>query len=244
MRDQNTINYDTQEGHILGEVGARMMNDGGLQYLKTGAVTGKDLEQFGTDVAHDSGEAASGWAVNKAVQAAKSTESLLGEKGLTDSALQLAGLADNPFLTVALKGPSFKPHHFQWRLAPKSQEESDTIKKIIGTFKKMMYPELLTLGSGGFFKYPHIVWPKYQPDGVIDYTYAFKPCVITNFNANHSPNDRPGFYPTNASIEIVIDLALLEIELWRGGDDQGSSTGAPTVQGDFSNVQTPPLGPS
>lgn len=246
MKDMNSINYSTQPGHILAEAIGLAHNNGAPQdidnALKTGSVDGI-IKNVG-DAVSGTGQGVGGWSVKKALSGVRSAESLLGENGATDSVLQVAGLADNPFMTVALKGPNFKRHHFIWKLAPKNSDETNTVNQIVGTFKKMMYPELLNLGVGGFFKYPHIVWPKFQPDAVISNTYAFKPCVITNFNVNHTPNDRPGLYAdTSAPVEVDIEIGLLEIELWRGGDDNptGISQGNfPSIPGDFSNVQTPP----
>jgi hypothetical protein len=179
MKDVNSITYNTQKGHIIAEGISDLMN-GDYDSLKTGGVDG--LKTGLGKLLTVGGETATGWGVHKVIDGLNAGASLIKEDGLVDSGLQIAGLADNPFMTVALKGPEFKPHMFTWRLAPKSPEESRTIKKIIDTLKKMAYPELLTLGAGGFFKYPHIVWPKFQPDSVMDFTYKFKPCVITNLN--------------------------------------------------------------
>jgi hypothetical protein len=160
--------------------------------------------------------------------------------GMIDGGLQMLGLADNPFMTVAFKGPNFKTHSFAWRLAPKTVEESDTILNIINTFKKSAYPEILSAAVGGFYTYPKIIWPKFMPDAARNHLYNFKPCVITNINANKSPNDRPGFYAgSSAPLEIVLELGLMEIELWRNGSDGFLGvTGIGNGNGDFNNVQS------
>jgi hypothetical protein len=241
MLDYNNINYAETPGHILGEALSLAHENGSpVDLLKTGGVG--QLEKNIGDAVSGLSQGVSGWGVNKIIDGLSSAAKGLGEEGAIGSLEQIAGLADNPFMTVMLKGPKFKHHRFQWRLAPKSQEESTTIKNITDTFKKMAYPELLTLGAGGFFKYPHIVWPKFQPDAVIDKTYKFKPCVLTDVNVNYTPNDRPGFYTSSAPLEILFEIALTEIELWRGGDgDSGSGNSFPTINGDFSNVISPPL---
>jgi hypothetical protein len=232
MKDANAITYNVQPGHILGEA-ASMAGDAVSDIVKTGSVG--DIKKSVGDLVSATGDAASGWGVNKIVQGLKAAESLVGERGLTDSALQIAGLADNPFMTVMMKGPQFKAHHFVWRFAPKSPEESRTVQRIRDMIKKVAYPELLTLGAGGFFKYPYIVWPKFQPDVLQETTYRFKPCVITDFSFNHTPNDRPGLYAgTSASVEVVFEMQLLEIELWRGGNGDRLTDGKlPTIDGDF-----------
>jgi hypothetical protein len=245
MKDNNSINYDVQKGSIIAEAVSTLPNlsedvNDVASIFKTGSVGGL-IDNLGSTI-NSVSSGASGWSVKKIVDGARDLSTGIGEGGLVDSMLQVAGLADNPFMTVALKGPNFKQHHFAWRLAPKSPEESETIRKIANTFKKMAYPEILALGAGGFFKYPAIVFPRYQPDRILgDKTYRFKPCVISDINLNYTPNDRPGFYGgTGAPIEVVLEISLREIELWKGGDD---SNGTGVVSGDFSNVQTPPVSP-
>lgn len=130
---------------------------------------------------------------------------------LSQTLLQMAGIAENPFLTVALKNANFKKHQFKWRLAPSSAQESYTIAQMIKLFKAMALPDL-TIG-GSAFSYPYICVPAFYPSD--DYLYTFKPCVIEDFTANFVTGSNPSFFAgTGAPTEVEFTLQLLEIELW------------------------------
>lgn len=233
LRDNNTLTWTEDRSNIIVESAAAAVNEHGLN--KTGGVNSTDV----ANALRGAGAAGTGAAVKVGIDALQKVSNLAPNavgQNLVQGGLQILGLADNPFMTVAFKGPEFKTHNFFWRLAPKTKNESDTVKNIIATFKKCSYPELLSAETGGFFKYPKIVRPRFMPSDAESYLYSFKPCVITNLNINNSPNDRPGFFPTSAPVEVVLEIQLTEIELWRNGGginpDQNN--------GDFNNVQTPP----
>lgn len=232
LRDNNSLNWAQDKSNIIIEAVSASINDMG----KTGAV---DANTVSTAL-NGLGAGITGAGVNLAKKTLNDIGNLLpGGSDLATGAQQILGLADNPFMTVAFKGPDFKTHSFYWRLSPKTTAESQTILTIVNTLKKCAYPELLSAQSGGFYKYPKIVCPKFMPDEAANYLYAFKPCVITNLNINYSPNDRPGFFAgTSAPVEAVLELQLTEIELWRNGGGLQPNQG--TTTSDFSNVQTPP----
>lgn len=240
LRDNNNLNWSADDGNFLIESIAKGIGD----YHDANKTAGVNalLQQIGNDAS----SALSGGALQNARGLAQNAENVLGNipglsssltNGLAVGALQLAGLADNPFSTVAFHGPNFKEHMFHWRLAPKTPDESATIHQICETFKKAAYPGLLTSALGGFYKYPMIVWPKFQPDAAMNSLYLFKPCVIASVNIDKAPNDRPGFYAdTNAPLEVILELHLKEIELWRNGDGQNGTISG----GDFSSTPSPP----
>lgn len=239
LQDRNNLQYNPEKGNFLVESGSKAVQDIS-DALKTGTVDG-----LGGTLISDAAGMAGGFAINRGIGTARALESLgndagLGTAGITTGALQNLGLAENPFSTVAFSGPTFKQHQFSWRLAARTQEESVTIKKITDTFKKAAHPEILAAIAGGFYKYPMIVWPKFQPDAAMQNLYQFKPCVIVDINMNYTPNDRPGFFQDSAPIEVIVELHLMEIELWRNGSEGlGGITGIGTSAGDFSNVQSP-----
>ena len=72
-----------------------------------------------------------------------------------DQVLQLGGLAQNPFLTVLFKSPTFKRHSFSWKLSPNSADESNTLRDIIQTFRSNMLPALSPNVGGTLLTYPN-----------------------------------------------------------------------------------------
>jgi hypothetical protein len=213
---------------------------GSLSPLKDAALAG----------AGDLAGGLAGTGIQKSLGVMENIESILGGGGegkqsLVRGFMQMGGIADNPFNTIAFGGPMFKQHQFTWVLAPKSKEESELLRQIVYTFKKVAHPELLSMAAGGFFKYPYIVWPKFQPDSLGRNLYKFKPCVIVDVNIDYSQHGDVGFFHgTEAPIRAVLSLNLLEIEIWRNGNGEGlSDHRLPRISdGDFNDptIQTVP----
>lgn len=131
---------------------------------------------------------------------------------LPAQALQLAGLAQNPFLTVLFKAPRFKRHSFQWRLAPNNAQESQILANICNKFKYHQLPDISD-GTATLLTYPDMVSVQLYPDDT--YLYKFKPCVIESFTVNYTPEGQPTFFSSvDAPGIIQIHMNLLEIEYW------------------------------
>lgn len=154
----------------------------------------------------------------------------------TQQALQLGGLAQNPFLTILFKSPNFKRHTFSWKLSPNNNQESNTLRDIIQTFRSNMLPALQPNAGGTLLAYPNMAIITLYPNNA--YTYLFKPCVIENMTVDFAPNGIPSFYKnTDAPTEVTISLSLLEIEYWLKEDVEGSQfrTAAAAI---FSGTQS------
>lgn len=138
---------------------------------------------------------------------------------------QYYGVGINPFMTVAFEVPSFKTHRFSWKLVPRDQVESNSIKNIIATIKKAMLPGVKNHGviqNNLLFEYPDIVEIFLTPN---EYTYNFKRCVVESFNVNYAPGNSPAFYRgSNAPVAVDIILELKEIEYWTKADYGGTAT--------------------
>lgn len=133
------------------------------------------------------------------------------------SSLQLSA---NPFPVMIFQGTSFKPAFtFDWVLYPESRSEANTIKKIIGFFRKEMLPERDDTNTS-ILKTPAIFEIKIVPKGI---ARTFKRCVLTNMGVNYAPNG-PSFltdvtgtqqkYPSS----VAISLTFQEIEVWLAND--------------------------
>lgn len=226
--DANIFNYNNEEGDLLIDVAAQNWENVRDRY-KTGGINAA-VKGAGNEIA-SAGSAMVGRGLQEIYRSTTSGDGALSTA--VKGGLQIAGLADNPFMTVMFKGVNFKTHKFGWRLSPRSIEETNAIYNIVNTFKKSAHPEILSATFAGFYKFPNIVWPKFNPENTRKHMYKFKPCVITAIVANWSPNDRPSFFSeTEAPIEMTLEIELQEIELWRKAE--GAS-------GDFNDIQTPPV---
>jgi hypothetical protein len=153
-------------------------------------------------------------AINKA---ASTAGSFVGQTLPVEQALQMAGFAQNPFLTVLFKSPAFKTHTFSWKMAPNNQSESNAVRNIINMFRRHMLPSLAPSTGGTLLTYPDIVEVNLYPNE--DYLYKFKPCVVESMSVNFAPSSTPSFFKrSNAPTEIQLSVNLKEIEYWLQDD--------------------------
>jgi hypothetical protein len=129
------------------------------------------------------------------------------------SGLDMAGTFSsqsvNPFQFMMFKRPNFKEHTLQWSLAPNTEQESETLKRIINTCKRAALP------SGGrtdlMMRYPNICNVSFTPD---DYLFKIKPCAIVSVQVDYTGAGMPSFFKTGAPTIVNLSLQLKEIELW------------------------------
>jgi hypothetical protein len=139
--------------------------------------------------------------------------------GLTQA---LAGVAPNQFLTILLKGPQYKKHSFTWKLSPRNEGESESIRAIIALLNNSMAPGMSAGTGNAFFSFPKIVTLSFMPNSNV--LYRFKPAVIENMTVNYAPSGAPAFYRrTEAPDTIEMKLDFLEVEYWLTGDFGASS---------------------
>jgi hypothetical protein len=137
-------------------------------------------------------------------------------------ALQLGGLAQNPFLTVLFQSPAFKRHSFSWKLAPNNAQESNSLREIINAFKSNMLPGMSPNAGGTLLTYPNMAIINLYPDET--FLYKFKPCVVESLNVNYAVGGQPSFFKgTNAPTLVQIDVNFLEIEYWLKEDIEDNS---------------------
>lgn len=181
------VNYDTKE---------------------LGTVVGSFVESLSGSAGEPLKDAISAFAIERAASFAGSN--------VLAGASAISGLAINPFLSVIFKNPSFKTHNFSWKLIPRNEYESYTIKRIIDTIKYHMLPGLASR-SGVIFEYPEMLLVKLYPND--EYTYKFKPCVVKSFDVNYAPTGGPSFYKiSGAPTAVEIKISLQEIEYFTKAD--------------------------
>lgn len=118
------------------------------------------------------------------------------------------GSAPNPHITTLFQGVGLRQHQFQWKLAPSSREESDTLANIINSFRAAMLPER---GKGNLtLKYPDEV-EIYIMGTDVSYMYHFKTAVIKSMSTNFAPDGVLSFFgETGAPTAITFDIQLTE----------------------------------
>lgn len=127
------------------------------------------------------------------------------------NALQQAGVAVNPFLTVLFKSPSFRTFRFNWKLAPSNNQEASILQSIIGQIKYAQLPDFT--GGNLLLTYPNIVGITVTSNG-FDNMIRFKPAVIRNLSVNYTGAGQPSFFYDGTPTVVEISLEILEIEYW------------------------------
>lgn len=171
--------------------------------------------------------------ISTAVRATSATA--LG--GATQGVLAAAGVSVNEFLTIMLRGPSYKERDLAWRFSPKTPDESRRINRIAIMIKNAQAP---SLGAGGiFFSWPKIFQIKFRHVQEVDMgirLFDFKPCVLTSAIFNYTPAGAPSFYGSTSYPEgLEMRLKFIELEYWvhqsgrQAYRDEGSETSTGTA---------------
>lgn len=194
----------TDANHV--EYAAEALQDAGAAALA--AASAKD--QGITEAAAMTAGIGAG-AVASALGAAVSKMTGGGKIGST--AEQLFGLTKNNFQVIMLKGPAYKKHEMNWKLAPKSQSESDKLKDMIIQLNNWTAPGIMS--GGAFFTFPKVFNISFVGT---DYLYKFKPAVCTDVSVNYTASGVPSFYKNGAPESINLKLSFWELEYWLTGD--------------------------
>jgi hypothetical protein len=129
---------------------------------------------------------------------------------------RLFGNIPNPNLMTMFRGVGLRSHSFEWKLAPRNEEESRQLSKIIKIFKNASLPG--TRAGGQLLTFPYQVQIAIAGTSTItDQTgmrkshynplIEFKPVVIKSIAANYTPDNTPSFFagtghPTATSLRL------------------------------------------
>jgi hypothetical protein len=146
--------------------------------------------------------------------------------GAVNAGSVLLGIGLNQFVTLLFVGPKYKRFEFQWAVAPHSQLESDTLRRIANVFKNAMAPKMAL--QGGIWKFPKLFKIGFFPNS--KFMYKFKPSVLETFSANYTPSGRASFLRSdnpaageNAPSTMVFRARFIETEFWTAGNYNDSN---------------------
>jgi hypothetical protein len=122
------------------------------------------------------------------------------------------GVAPNQFMTVLLKGPAYKKFTFQWKLAPRNEQESRIIYQIINRLNDEMAPS--TVLGGLLWQFPSVFRLQFSNK---DKMYQFKPAVLENMSINYTASGTPAFYTSGFPESVILTMNFLEMEFWLKG---------------------------
>ena len=126
------------------------------------------------------------------------------------------GTVLNPNMELLFTGPRLRTFAFNFKMTPRSEPEAKEIRDIIKTFKKYAAPIRST--SNLFLQTPHIFRINYiyNPSGKTQnqhpYLNKLKPCALTSFNVNYTPEGSYMTYDGGSlpSYEIAMSFGELQ----------------------------------
>ena len=141
-------------------------------------------------------------AVGAFAEAATNTQGILA---------RTAGIIINTNLELLFSAPTLRPFNFTFKLASRSKEESEMIRKIIRFFKQGMAP--IRTKSTLFLKAPHTFQMQYLHKGAEHkFLNKFKECALTNFGVSYTPEGQYATFNDGAMVSYSITMQFSELE--------------------------------
>jgi len=121
------------------------------------------------------------------------------------------GAIINPNLELLFSGPSLRSFNFNFRLTPRNKDESQSIRKMIRAFKRN---SAVQRGKELFLMSPRVFDIQYQYKGGGQHPYLnkIKPCALTSFNVNYTPDGSYMVFGSTGSLTAYeITLSFTEL---------------------------------
>lgn len=131
--------------------------------------------------------------------------------GVTGILQRTEGAITNKNLELLFNKPSLRPFAFNFRLSPRSPEESQRVKKIIRFFKQGMSPQKSQ--SNLFLKSPHTFKIEYLHKGELHkYLNIIKECALLDFTVDYTPETNYATFVDGAMVSYIITMKFSELE--------------------------------
>jgi hypothetical protein len=130
----------------------------------------------------------------------------VGVQGLLSRA---SGSVLNPNLSLLFNGPSLRPFSFTFRLSPREEKESITVRQIIRQFKEAS--AVNTSSSDVFLKSPDVFKITYEGKSSSSLN-KFKTCALTSVSVNYTPDGTYMTYEDGTMTSYEISLTFNEID--------------------------------
>lgn len=117
----------------------------------------------------------------------------------------------NPYREVLFKQVDFRKFEFNYMFYPQSQAETDTVQKIIETFKYHMHPEL---SAGGlYYIHPSEFNITYYYKGQENkYFNKISTCALVDMKVHYGDQNQFSSFKDGAPVEIAVSLTFQELE--------------------------------
>lgn len=121
------------------------------------------------------------------------------------------GKVINPNLELLFRGPQLRTFNYSYRFTPRSNQESAVIKNIIRHFKK--YMAVRRDAAGLFLKTPYVFKLSYvySEGGQHPFLNKIKPCALTNFNVDYTPDGSYTTYKDGSMTSYSVSMQFSEL---------------------------------
>lgn len=122
----------------------------------------------------------------------------------------------NPNTEVLYKGPKMRTFSLNFKMAPRSSTEADSIKKIIECFKFATLPRFggASDENASFVKVPQIVDVEFMTGNQSNkWVTQYKPAVITDFNVSYTPDGAWATLPNGAPVATTMTISFQETKM-------------------------------
>ena len=149
-------------------------------------------------------------------------------QAVNSNLLGRSGMVINPNLELLFQGPKLRSFRYNFRFTPRDADEAKIIRTIIKVFKKTMAvrqsPGSLFLGVPSVYELKYI----YKSGEDHPFLNKIKPCALTAFNVNYTPDGSYMTYQDGSMTSYTVDMQFDEIEPIYNediDDVDGSTTG-------------------
>ena len=148
--------------------------------------------------------------------AAAALQAALGQGDVNQIISRTQGVVFNQNVELLFNGVTLRPaYQFSFDMIPRSQPESEMIKKIIRTFKKNMTArkgDPSEAGGGLFVKAPNIFKLEYMSGGKQHpFLHRFKPCALTQMSVNYNGSAQYATYSDATPVHMQMTLQFQEL---------------------------------
>ena len=151
-------------------------------------------------------------AARKAAGAVKAIGGSGGNSGMTALIEATSKQTPNPYKEQLFRSVGFREFEFNYRFAPESLEEYESVKNIIRTFSFHMHPEQDK--SGLFFIYPaEFLIQVYHGGKENEHVKQMSNCALTNMSIEYGSTGGFTTFEGGIPTEINIRLKFTELEL-------------------------------
>ena len=200
ISDSNTVNWNSGD---MNAFDAFLANTA-LATIKDGFGAGAQVVQSGLEGAsNNAGELGGGLKSAFAGLA-------IGQGG-AQILQRTEGAILNPNMELLFNGPSLRPFTFSFKLASRSKEESEMIRKIIRFFKQGSAAQKSQ--SNLFLRAPHTFQIEYLHQGKPhNFLNQFKECALQSFGVSYTPEGQYATFQDGAMVSYQITMQFQELE--------------------------------